>query len=102
MLPLEVRSPSHLKEKWREIEDEDRVIERLLSYSQRDSTNNNQNNTLRFECVDIPAPNADVNDQVMLSRSRLSRIYYKKVFFPYPLSISPSVILRLGILNSIF
>jgi protoporphyrinogen oxidase len=41
-----------------------------------------------------------INDEVMLYRSRLSRIFYRSNFFPYPLSISLTVAWRLGLWNT--
>ncbi|MEK7563115.1 MAG: NAD(P)/FAD-dependent oxidoreductase [Patescibacteria group bacterium] len=48
----------------------------------------------------IPAPDPEKEDQVMLQRPRLSRIYYHKNFFPYPIGITLTVARRLGILNT--
>ena len=36
----------------------------------------------------------------MLQRDRMSRIFYKNVFFPYPLSISIENVARLGFFNT--
>ena len=47
-----------------------------------------------------PAPDPEREDRVMLHRSRLSRIYFARHFFPYPLSITLMVAWRLGLLNS--
>ncbi|MDD5751762.1 MAG: NAD(P)/FAD-dependent oxidoreductase [Candidatus Peribacteraceae bacterium] len=47
-----------------------------------------------------PAPDPEKEDQVMLQRPRLSRIYHRRHFFPYPISITVSVALRLGIFNT--
>ncbi len=47
-----------------------------------------------------PAPHPDKDDEVMLQRPRLSRIYYRHNFFAYPLSITLSVAMRLGLLNT--
>ena len=46
------------------------------------------------------APDPEKEDQVMLQRPRLSRIYYHKNFFPYPIGITLTVARRLGILNT--
>src|SRR6476646_1819086 len=39
-------------------------------------------------------------DEVLLHRPRLSRIYYKRHFFPYPIGITLTVARRLGLLNT--
>jgi protoporphyrinogen oxidase len=46
------------------------------------------------------APDPEKDDEVMLHRPRLSRIYYKRHFFPYPIGITFTVARRLGILNT--
>ena len=45
----------------------------------------------------IPAATAsEADDGVMLLRSRLSRIYFNKRFFDYPLKLNPDTLLKLG------
>ena len=46
------------------------------------------------------APDPEREDEVMLHRPRLSRIYYKRHFFPYPIGITFGVARRLGFLNT--
>lgn len=46
------------------------------------------------------APDPETEDQVMLQRPRLSRIFYRRSFFPYPISITLTVAWRLGLLNT--
>jgi protoporphyrinogen oxidase len=41
-----------------------------------------------------------VGDNIFMVRKRLSRIYYKKTFFNYPISLSIDTILKLGLLNT--
>ncbi len=48
----------------------------------------------------IAAPDPEKEDQVMLQRPRLSRIFYRKHFFPYPIGITISVAKRLGFWNT--
>lgn len=48
-----------------------------------------------------PAPDPEKEDEVMLQRPRLSRIFYKKHFFPYPIGITFLVAKRLGFMNTI-
>ena len=47
-----------------------------------------------------PAPNPEYEDDVMLQRPRLSRIFWRGHFFPYPLSITLRVAWRLGLVNT--
>jgi protoporphyrinogen oxidase len=51
-------------------------------------------------------PSSDVNfiekhDNVLMVRDRLSRIYFRKTLFDYPISISQKTILNLGFINTI-
>jgi protoporphyrinogen oxidase len=46
------------------------------------------------------APDPEHDDEVMLHRPRLSRIYYKRHFFPYPIGITFTVARRLGLVNT--
>ena len=43
----------------------------------------------------------DQTDDIMLVRSRLSRIYYNKQLFPYPITLSFDVVKKLGLLKMI-
>ncbi|MGH7654663.1 MAG: FAD-dependent oxidoreductase, partial [Gemmatimonadaceae bacterium] len=47
-----------------------------------------------------PAPDPEAEDGVMLQRPRLSRIYFGRNFFPYPIGITLSVAWRLGFVNT--
>jgi len=47
-----------------------------------------------------PAPDPARDDAVMLQRPRLSRIYWRQHFFPYPLGITLLVAWRLGLVNT--
>jgi protoporphyrinogen oxidase len=46
------------------------------------------------------APDPEVDDEVLLHRPRLSRIYFKRHFFPYPIGNTLNVARRLGLLNT--
>lgn len=46
------------------------------------------------------APDPEKEDQVMLQRPRLSRIFYRRHFFPYPIGITLMVARRLGLWNT--
>jgi protoporphyrinogen oxidase len=47
-----------------------------------------------------PAPDPEREDEVMLQRPRVSRIFYRRHFFPYPLSITLGLARRLGYANT--
>ena len=54
---------------------------------------------LRYKGASAIAPEAtarESDDAVMLLRSRLSRIYFNKRFFDYPLKLNPDTLLKLG------
>ena len=54
---------------------------------------------LRYQgsVAEAPAGTASESDEdVMLLRSRLSRIYFNKQFFDYPLKLNPDTLLKLG------
>ena len=44
---------------------------------------------------------ADSGDKVMMVRERLSRIYFRKQFFPYPIQLSVDTLLKLGLWNTL-
>ncbi len=48
------------------------------------------------------APDPEKEDQVMLQRPRISRIYFKRNFFPYPIGITLKIAWRLGLINTTF
>lgn len=48
-----------------------------------------------------PAPDPEREDAVMLQRPRLSRIFYRSHFFPYPIGITLTVARRLGLWNTV-
>lgn len=62
----------------------------------RENIQSESHNTLTLGAID-----PEKTDAVMLHRSRLSRIYYGKKFFPYPLKVTLTVAFRLGILKTI-
>jgi protoporphyrinogen oxidase len=45
-------------------------------------------------------PDPEREDRVMLQRPRLSRIYFSRNFFPYPIGITLGVAWRLGLVNT--
>jgi protoporphyrinogen oxidase len=46
------------------------------------------------------APDPEKEDNVLLQRPRVSRIFYRRSFFPYPIGITLSVASRLGWINT--
>ncbi len=48
----------------------------------------------------VRAPDPETDDNVMLHRPRVSRIFYRKNFFPYPIGITFMVARRLGFSNT--
>ena len=54
----------------------------------------------RVKETHVAAPDPERTDEVMLQRPRLSRIFYKRHFFPYPIGITLTVARRLGLLNT--
>lgn len=51
--------------------------------------------------VERDAPDPQKEDNVMLQRPRLSRIYYRRSFFPYPIGITLAIARRLGLWNTV-
>lgn len=50
--------------------------------------------------IKFPAPDPETDDLVMLQRPRISRIFYRRHFFPYPIGITLLVAKRLGFFNT--
>ena len=48
------------------------------------------------ELIGGKGPNPDKTDDVMLVRSRLSRIYYGRKFYDYPISLNKATLTNLG------
>ncbi|MDA0375950.1 MAG: NAD(P)/FAD-dependent oxidoreductase [bacterium] len=48
----------------------------------------------------VAAPDPEVDHDVMLHRPRISRIYFKRNFFPYPIGITLKIAWRMGLLNT--
>ncbi len=51
--------------------------------------------------VKNPAPNPEVDDKVMLKRSRMSRIFFLRKFFDYPVSLNYKTFSSLGVMRTI-
>src|SRR3989344_2904010 len=50
--------------------------------------------------VKLRAPDPEKENDVMLQRPRISRIFYRRNFFPYPIGITLMVARRLGLFNT--
>jgi protoporphyrinogen oxidase len=50
----------------------------------------------------VKAPDPEKEDNVMLHRPRISRIYFKRNFFPYPIGITLKIAWRMGLVNTAF
>jgi protoporphyrinogen oxidase len=46
-------------------------------------------------------PDPEVENRVMLLRQRVSRIYYKKKFFDYPVSLKPQTFINMGFVQTV-
>ncbi|MDO8468860.1 MAG: NAD(P)/FAD-dependent oxidoreductase [Candidatus Peribacter sp.] len=93
ILPLQGKPSADTAEKKHEI---DYAAEAIVNFLCPACTNDGATNTQRT----FPAPDPEKDDQVMLQRPRLSRIYHRRHFFPYPISITLGVAMRLGVLNT--
>lgn len=55
--------------------------------------------------IDVPlakqGPNPETEDRTMLTRRRVSRIFFKKKFFDYPISLKLSTLADMGLLTTI-
>ena len=115
ILPRQGHPASDTQEKQQEIDYAvEAVVERLLAGdanagephktdeegSEKETTTGRERGA-RFVRTTTNAPDPEVDDEVMLERSRLSRIFYRNVFFSYPLVFTVSVAWKLGILNSL-
>ena len=46
-------------------------------------------------------PDPEKADRVMLHRNRVSRIYYNRKFFDYPISMKPQTFINMGLVNTV-
>lgn len=51
--------------------------------------------------LQIDGPDPEQEDRVLLVRNRVSRIFYMRQFFDYPLSIKPATLINLGLLQTV-
>jgi protoporphyrinogen oxidase len=92
ILPLQGKPAADTSEKGHQI---DFAVEAILEYLCPECAPGH-----RQTDVKRPAPDPEQEDQVMLQRPRISRIFYRKNFFPYPIGITFLVARRLGLLNT--
>jgi protoporphyrinogen oxidase len=93
ILPLQGAPAADTEEKGHEIE---YALDAIIEYLCRDCAPEGETHVKR------PAPDPEKEDLVMLQRPRLSRIFYRRNFFPYPIGITLSVARRLGLWNTFF
>nr|WP_302598878.1 NAD(P)/FAD-dependent oxidoreductase [uncultured Cellulosilyticum sp.] len=55
----------------------------------------------RQKSLAVNGPDPEKEDRVMLVRERVSRIYYKKKFFDYPISMKPQTFINMGFLQTV-
>lgn len=54
------------------------------------------------ECtLENGGPDPEKTDEVMLKRNRVSRIYYKKKFFDYPITMKPQTFINMGAVSTV-
>lgn len=51
--------------------------------------------------INVDGPDPEKGDRVMLSRNRVSRIYYLRNFFDYPISLKMKTITNMGLKNTL-
>ena len=103
ILPLEVeKQRDRVYEKGTRVDEGNRTSEYLTDRDKLplDGSKPFEHGDERSYRVVRPAPDPDLENEVMLQRDRMSRIFYKNVFFPYPLSISIENVARLGYFNT--
>lgn len=55
----------------------------------------------REKTLEQGGPDPEKEDRVMLVRQRVSRIYYKKKFFDYPISMKPQTFINMGFVQTV-
>jgi protoporphyrinogen oxidase len=94
IMPPQGHPAADTAEKNHEIEYASEVI---VSYLCKDCMDDDH---AESQSIKRPAPDPEKEDAVLLQRPRLSRIFYRRNFFPYPLSITLTVARRLGLINT--
>ena len=75
--------------------EDDIILDRKIPLSEKSL----HKNLKSIEFCEIPAPDPQKNDQVMLNRSRLSRIFFLRKFFDYPVSLNLNTFMNLGVIR---
>lgn len=79
----------------------DRVMEWWLNILPMQRTTGKQTITYQRRTTEVGAaaegPDPDSTDNVMLLRGRKSRIYFRRRFFDYPITLSPDTLRKLGL-----
>lgn len=96
ILPMQGAPAADTAEKSHQVDYAHEVVQELLTSERAPTGPGHKTVTIRR-----PAPNPEKEDAVMLQRQRLSRIFHRRSFFPYPLAINLTVAHRLGIWNAI-
>ena len=55
----------------------------------------------RESVLEEGGPDPEKTDRVMLTRKRVSRIYYNKRFFDYPISLKPATLKAMGLVDTV-
>lgn len=102
ILPLQGSASADTEEKRHEI---DYAVEAVMEYLCPSCIPGVQSTKYKVysdgRTVSGPAPDPEKENQVMLQRPRLSRIYHRRHFFPYPIAITLRVAFRLGLVNTL-
>lgn len=102
ILPLQGKPAADTAEKKHEIDyAADAIVEYLCPECVEDLGPKSQVSRPQPTVIHRAAPDPEQEDSVMLQRPRLSRIYHRRHFFPYPIAITLRVAYRLGLLNSV-
>ena len=95
ILPPQGAPSADTKEKRHEIDyATDVIMEQLCARTSPDTSE------IKANRIERKAPDPEQEDEVMLQRPRLSRIFYRRQFFPYPIAITLTVARRLGFWNT--
>ncbi len=103
MLPVQGKPSADTEELGHEIQYAVEAVQKYLCpecIEDKDQKTETRNQGAAGVSVVRPAPDPEKEDEVMLQRPRLSRIFYRKHFFPYPIGITITVARRLGLWNT--
>lgn len=101
ILPLQGHPAADTAEKKHEIDYATEVVIRwLCPECYEDAEDVQDAKDSKDGSITRPAPDPEKSDYVMLQRPRISRIYFKRSFFPYPIGITLKIAWRLGLLNT--